>query len=163
MNKLPLDIENLIYSFLPHTCDWCNQKCNYEIIDYVKTDLGKELLDPLEYRRANRRSNILALFALKGNIVFRVNAYICRLCKLSKFNFDNKYMWSRDYRTSADGDIIALYPRIHLRSYQYKLYGERIHEPIMMMTDHKWNIGNHDINMSSMISDDRNDEMEEID
>ena len=163
MNKLPLDIENLIYSFLPHTCDWCNQKCNYEIIDYVKTDLGKELLDPLEQRLANRHSNILALFALKSNIVFRVNAYICRLCKLSKFNFDNKYMWSRDYRTSADGDIIALYPRIHLRSYQYKLYGERIHEPIMMITDRKWNIGNHDINMSTMISDDINDEMEDVD
>ena len=154
MNKFPLDIENLIYSFLPHTCDWCNQKCNYEIIDYVKTDFGKNLLNPLEYWQFTH---------LLCNIVFRVNAYICRLCKLSKFNFDNKYMWSRDYRTSTDGDIIALFPRIHLRSYQYKLYGERIHEPIMMMTDRKWNIGNHDINMSTMISDDINDEMEDVD
>lgn len=164
MYKFPLDIEKLIYTFIPDKCDWCSSECNYEIIDYVKKNISNRLLDPLEFPMKHR-ANILSLFALTGNASYRENAYICRLCKLNKFNFDDKFMWSRDYRNENEEDIISLYPRISLRSFEYNIYGREVNEPIMMMSDRKWNIASDSTrrNTPYMVRDVVGDEIEEVD
>jgi len=103
---IPTDIQNLICSFLPTKCDWCCKDCNYEIIDYrVKIFLDKDRLDDI-----------------------KENSYICRLCKISNFNFDNKHLWVRNL------------PKLRERSlrmilYEYNCYGVIVEESLYSMTD----------------------------
>lgn len=110
----PSDIENLIVSYLPTKCDWCSSCCNYEVNDYR------------HYYPSGRKEPILQ------------NIFICRMCKLSKFNFDTVYVWARGLDTAREVDIITTHPCVRLKRYFYIPYGIIVDEPLMFMSDLHW-------------------------
>ena len=111
---LPSDIENLIVSYLPTKCDWCSSCCNYEVNDYR------------HYYPSGRKEPILQ------------NIYICRLCKISKFNFDEIYVWPRGLDRAREVDITQMFPCIMLKKYRYIPCGVIIDEPLCFMSDYHW-------------------------
>ena len=111
---LPSDIENLIVSYLPTKCDWCSSCCNYEVNDYRY------------FYPSGRKEPILQ------------NIYICRLCKISKFNFDEIYVWPRGLDRAREVDITQMFPCIMLKKYRYIPCGEIINEPLCFMSDYHW-------------------------
>ncbi len=112
---LPTDLINLIHAFLPSRCDYCNSCCNYEVKEYRHL-----------YRSGRRQPIFDSIF-------------MCRICKLSKFNFDKSYIWPRTLETAREVDIMEMSPCVRLKKYICEPYGMIIDEPrSIYMPDYHW-------------------------
>ena len=111
---LPTDITNLITSFVPLYCDLCSSYCNYEVKNYR------------HLHRSRQREPLLQ------------NIFICRMCKLSNFNFDTVHIWARGLDVAREVDIITMHPCVRLKRYEYIPYGIIVDEPLMFMSDLHW-------------------------